>query len=58
MANFTKFQKGLYYSGLKIFNKLPCEIKDLADETVEFRNALNRFLLISSFYNGEEYFNY
>jgi hypothetical protein len=57
IANLTKFQKGVYYSGIKIFNNLPHE-KDLANETIQFQNALKRFLLINSFYNSEEYCNY
>jgi hypothetical protein len=57
-ANLTKFQKGVYYSGIKIFNNFPHNIKDLATEIKLFRNALKRFVLIISFYNSEEYFNY
>jgi len=56
--NLTKFQKGVYYSGIKIFNNLPHNIKDLANEIKLFRNVLQRFLLSNSFYNSEEYFNY
>jgi len=55
-ANLTKFQKGVYYSAIEIFN-LPHNIKDLTNEIVPFRNALKRFLLINSFYNSEKYFN-
>jgi len=29
-ANLTIYQKGSYYSGIKIFNNLPLEIKDVA----------------------------
>ena len=57
-ANLTKFQKGVYYSAIKIFNNLPHNIKDLANEIVLFQSALKRFLLINSVYNSEEYFNY
>jgi len=57
-ANVTKFQKGVYYSAIKIFNNLPHNIKDLVNEIVLFWNALKRFLLINSFYNSKEYFNY
>ena len=57
-ANLTKFQKAVYYSAIKTFNNLPHNIKDLANETVLFRNALKRFLLMNSFYNSKEYFNY
>jgi len=57
-ANLTKFQKGVYYSVIKICNNFLHNIKDLANEIILFQNALKRFLLISSFYNSEEYFNY
>jgi hypothetical protein len=57
-AQLTKFQKGVYYSAIKIFNNLPHNIKDLANEVIPFRNTLRRFLLIHSFYNSDEYFNY
>jgi len=57
-ANLTKFQKAVYYSAIKIFNNLPHNIKDLTKEIVPFWNALKRFLLINSFYNSKEYFNY
>ena len=57
-ANLTKFQKGVYYLAIKIFNNLPHNIRDLANEIVPFRNALKRFLLINSFYSSKEYFNY
>ena len=58
IANLTKFQKGVYYSGIKILNNLPDNIKDLANEIKLFWNALMRFLRINSVYNSEEYFNY
>ena len=48
----------MYYSAIKTFNTLPRNVKDLANEIVPFWNALKRFLLINSFYNSEEYFNY
>ena len=50
IANLTKFQKGVYYRGIKIFSNLPHNIKDLANETKLFRNALKRFLLSNSFF--------
>jgi len=40
-TNLTKFQKGAYYSAIKIVNNLPHEIKDLANDILPFRNALN-----------------
>ena len=57
-TNLTKFQNGVYYySAIKIFNNLPHEIKDLANDMLAFQNALKRFLLANSFYNSKEYFN-
>jgi len=56
-ANLTKFQKGVYYLAIKIFNNLPHEIKDLANDILPFRNALKRFLLKNCFYNSKEYFD-
>ena len=53
-ANLTKSQKAVHYSAIKIFNNLPYNIKDLANEIVLFRNALKRFLLMNSFYNNKE----
>jgi len=52
IANLITFQKGVYYSGIKIFNNLPHNVKDLANEIKLFRNALKRFLLSNSFYNS------
>jgi hypothetical protein len=57
-ANLTEFQKGVYYSRIKIFNNLLHNIKHLANEIKFFRHALQGFLLTNSLYNSEEYFNY
>jgi hypothetical protein len=56
-SNLTKFQKGAYYFGIKIFN-LPTNIKCLTKEVKLFRPALKRFLYTNSFYSFEEYFNH
>jgi len=45
IANLTKFQKGVYYSRIKIFNNLPHNVKEFANEIILFQNALKRFLL-------------
>jgi hypothetical protein len=36
-ANFTIYQKGVYYQGIKIYNHLPKTIKDLSGD----KNKLN-----------------
>jgi len=56
-ANFTIYQKGVYYWGIKSYNHLPIAIKDLSDDKNKFKLALKRYLLHNSFYSLEEYFN-
>jgi hypothetical protein len=55
-TNFAIYQKGVYYSGIKI-NNLPTAIKDLSGDKKKFKLALKRYLLHNSFYSLEEYFN-
>jgi len=54
-ANLTKVQKGVYYSGVTLFNALPLGIKKVAHNTNEFKHLLKKFLLENSFYSVEEY---
>jgi hypothetical protein len=56
-ANLTIYQKGVYYSGNKIYNHLPTAIKDLSGDKNKFKLALKRYLLRNSFYSLEKYFN-
>ena len=51
------YQKGVYYSGIKIYNHLPTAIKDLSNDKNKFKLALKKYLLHNSFYSLEEYFN-
>jgi DNA integrity scanning protein DisA with diadenylate cyclase activity len=54
-ANFTMYQKGAYYSGIKIFNNLPVEIKNVADKLKKFNVNLKQLLYTYSFYTLEQY---
>ena len=54
-ANLTIYQKGAYYSGIKIFNNLPLEIKNVAGDQKKSETALKKFLYTYSFYTMEEY---
>jgi hypothetical protein len=40
ISNTTKYQKGPYYSGIKIFNHLPENTKKLSNNILPFRSAL------------------
>jgi hypothetical protein len=51
------YQRGVYYSGVGIYNHLPSAIKDLSNDTKNFKIALKKYLLHNSFYSLEEYFN-
>jgi hypothetical protein len=57
-AHLTKVQKGVYHSGIKIFNCLPTGIKGLSGDVRKFKSALKRFLLEGSFYTIQEYFDW
>jgi hypothetical protein len=54
-ANLTIYQKGAYYSGIRIFNNLPLEIKNAAANQKKFKIALKKFLHTYSYYTIEEY---
>jgi hypothetical protein len=56
-ASLAVYQKGVYYSGIKIYNHLLTAIKDLSGDKNEFKLALKRYLLHNSFYSLDEYLN-
>jgi hypothetical protein len=47
--SLTKMQKGVYYSGIKIYSHLPRELKQLPKDQKSFGLALKRFLFANSF---------
>ena len=55
IANLSCFQKGAYYSGIRIFNNLPQSITSLRNEKPQFKAALI-FLCAHSFYSVDEFF--
>ena len=52
-ADLTKYQTGVYYVGLKIFNTPPPCIKQESDNPKKFESLL-KFLCENSFYSLEE----
>jgi len=58
LTKLTKYKKGVYYSGIKIFNYLPQSIKKLSWNMKNFKLDLKRFLLVGSFYTLDEYFDW
>jgi hypothetical protein len=55
-ANLTKYQTGVYYMGLKIFNTLPVYIKQESDTPKKCESLLKKFLYENSFYSREEFY--
>jgi len=58
LANLSKFNKGAYISGIKVFNHLPQYIKGLTNDHKYFKSTLKRFLYNNSFYSVNEYYEY
>jgi hypothetical protein len=56
-ANLTMFKKGVYYSGVKNFNKLSNDIKKWSENSKKFKKVLRQFLNMYSFYSVEEFLN-
>jgi len=54
----TKYQKAVYYSGIKIFNHLPQNIKSISWNVKKFKLVLKRFLPMGSHYTLDEYFDW
>jgi hypothetical protein len=48
ITNLAIYQKGSYYTGIKIFNYLPTHIKNVANEIKVFKKALtNAWVLVA-----------
>ena len=56
-VNLTTYQKGVDYSGIRIFNSISTDIKDISDSPVKFKTALKHFLYSHSFYTPDKYYN-
>jgi hypothetical protein len=50
-----KYAKGPYVNGIKVFNHLPENIKNLEHSPMKFKNALKNFFHQHPFYSIKEY---
>jgi len=57
-VHLSKVQKGVYHSGIKVFNCLPPRIKSLSSDKRKFKSASKRFLSEGSCYTIHEYFDW
>ena len=55
-TNLTSVQKGVLYSGSKIYNHLPSNIKTLANDAKLFKSTLKSYLIEHSFYSLDEFY--
>lgn len=51
------YQKGIYYYGNKLFNSLLSHIKNLSDNSKQFKSTLKSFQFPNSLYSLDEYFH-
>jgi hypothetical protein len=56
-SSLTVFQTGVYFSGIKIFNELPLELKKLVETPKKFKVAIRRYLGSHCFYTVDEFVN-
>ena len=54
-VTLTKYPKGVYCLGVKMFNMLPSYIKTESDNPKKFKLILQKFLHENSFYSLDEY---
>jgi hypothetical protein len=57
LSHLTKYQNGVHYDRIRVFNHLPPSINSTANETIVFKKTLKRFILDNSFYSMDEFFN-
>jgi hypothetical protein len=55
ITHLSSYQRGVYYSGVKLFNSLPINITALKNDKNQFRAALRSYLLNHSFYSVNEF---
>jgi hypothetical protein len=57
-VNVTKYQKGVYFLGIKVFNALPSHIKTEFNDPKRFKQVLHKFLHDNSFYSLNKHFEF
>ena len=54
-TNLTLLQKGVLYSGCKIYNRLPPYIKSLSNDLKRFKSSLKGYLMERTLYSIDEF---
>jgi hypothetical protein len=55
--NLTIYGKGVYHTGVKVYNALPYKLKEISDNPERFKSELKEFLYLHSFCTLVEFFN-
>jgi hypothetical protein len=55
VSRLLYYQRGVYYSGIKLFNVLPNSVSMLRTDKNQFKIALKRYLLRITFYSIDEF---
>lgn len=58
LSHLTIYQQSPFYMGIKAYNSLPPEIKELSHTITKFKSSLRRFCHQHSFYTLDKYLNY
>jgi hypothetical protein len=56
-SSLTIYQNGAYFTGIKIFNRLPLELKQLVGFPRKCKGALRGYLVSHCFYSLEKFFS-
>ena len=57
-VNSRKYQSGVFYMGVKLYNSLPPYIKKEFSNIKKFESLLKTFLLDNIFYSLDEFYNF
>jgi hypothetical protein len=55
LLRLTKYQKGVHYTGIKVYNCLPQKIKELSGNLKYFKKLVKKLFLQGSFYTMKEF---
>jgi hypothetical protein len=56
-THLTAVQRGVLYSGCRVFNNLPAQIKSHFNNLQNFKKMLKNYLIEHSLYSLEEYYH-
>jgi hypothetical protein len=57
-ANLKKYQSGVFYMGVNLFNSLPLDLKKESNNLTKFESLLKKFLIDNTIYSLNEFLNF